>query len=80
MPENRSPYGLLVVGSAPGLRPIVNSSTSAPSVHRETQLSHPTPSNPFIHNALEHPLFAPLNPYRTVGRWLFLRINRLIGN
>lgn len=43
MPENRSPYGLLVVGSAPGLRPIVNSSTSAPSVHRETQLSHPTP-------------------------------------
>lgn len=77
MPENRSPYGLLVVGSAPGLRPIVNSSTSAPSV-----LSYltPPPSNPFIHNALEYPLFAPLNPYRTVGRWLFLRINRLIGN
>lgn len=70
MPENRSPYGLLVVGSAPLLLLFTE---------RLSYLT-PPPSNPFIHNALEHPLFAPLNPYRTVGRWLFLRINRLIGN
>lgn len=55
-----------MVGSAPGLRPIVNSSTSAPSAHRETQLCHPTPLKP-IHTQCTG-IFAPLNPHRTVGR------------
>lgn len=31
MAEKRSPYGLLVGAGTPGLRPVVNSSTSAPS-------------------------------------------------